>query len=191
MSTDEALPFSSEEVQWQAYIETRVNSAVAQALAQVASTSPAPTRIKPVQPATFHGKPNENVRQWIFAVELWFSAGNVINDADRIILAVSLLRDAALVWWRSIYELAEKPATWEEFKYAAVNAFEPVNPAESARDRLASLRQSGSVRTYAYLFRSIAMSIPGITDDEKKDRFIRGLKVCHHERGETEMPGDF
>ena len=173
----------------QAYIKAQVDAAIAQALPQVVHTGP--SRIKPVKPETFHGKPNENVRQWIFSVELWFTSGGVTTHIERITLAVSLLRDAALVWWRSIHDLAEAPTTWEEFTSATINAFEPVNPAESARDRLATLRQSGSVRTYAYIFRSTAMSIPGITDDEKKDRFVRGLKFNTKKEVKLRCPETF
>ena len=68
--------------QLQAYIEAQVNSAVAQAVAQVMSAAPiGAARIKPVKPESFHGKPSENVRQWIFSVELWFSAGKVTNTS--------------------------------------------------------------------------------------------------------------
>ncbi len=159
-----------------------MQAAVAVALAQIPAPAaavpvPAPARIKPVKPEAFSGKANENVRQWIFSVELWFVAGGVLTDPEKIVLGVGLLRDTALVWWRSIHDLPDVPTTWEEFKAATIHAFEPINPAESARDRLATLRQTGSVRTYASIFRSVAMSIPGVTDDEKKDRFIRGLKI--------------
>ena len=167
----------------QAQVQAQVQAALAVAMAQVPApapaptAAPAPTRIKPAKPEAFLGKANENVRQWIFSVELWFSAGGVLTDHERIVLAVGLLRDSALVWWRSVHDLPDVPTTWEEFKAATIHAFEPINPAESARDRLATLRQTSSVRTYASIFRFLAMSIPGITDDEKKDRFIRGLKL--------------
>lgn len=170
----------------QAYIKAQVDAAVSAAVAQSPSI-----RIKPVKPETLFGKPNENVRQWIFSVNLWLTAGHVTSDIERITLAVSLLRDAALVWWRSIHDLAEVPTTWEEFQSAIITAFEPINPAESARDRLATLHQSGSVRTYAFLFRSISMSIPGITDDEKKDRFIRGLKPLTMKEVKLRCPETF
>lgn len=137
---------------------------------------PNPVLVKPVKPNTFSGKADANVREWIFSVELWFGAGHVTTDIERISLAVGLLRDDALVWWRSVHDLPETPATWIAFRTAIIATFEPVNPAESARDRLAELMQTGSVRTYASIFRSTVMSIPGITDDEKKDRFLRGLK---------------
>jgi hypothetical protein len=114
----------------EAYIKAQVEAAVAQALA--AAPPPTSSRIKPVKPEAFYGKPNENVRQWIFSIELWFTAGHVTVDIERITLAVGLLRDAALVWWRSIHDLTEVPTTWAEFKSATITAFEAVNPAESA-----------------------------------------------------------
>lgn len=181
-----ATNFNTEE--FEAYVKAQVAAALA---TELAARPSAPVRIKPVKPDAFYGKANENVRQWIFAVELWFTAGHVTSDPDRIIFAVSLLRDTALVWWRSIHELPDVPTTWSEYKAAIIVAFEPVNPAESARDRLATLRQTGSVRTYASFFRSIAMSIPNITDDEKKDRFIRGLKSKTMQEVKLRCPESF
>ena len=96
---------TDEEVQ--AYIKAQVDATVAHVLAQ--AIPPPSSRIKPVKPEALFGKPNENVRQWIFSVELWFTAGHVTSDIERVTLAVSLLRDAALVWWRSIHDLAEAP----------------------------------------------------------------------------------
>ena len=66
---------TTEEVQ--AYIKAQVDAAVAHALSQVVSPT---TNIKPVKPEALFGKPNENVRQWIFSVELWFTAGHVCNE---------------------------------------------------------------------------------------------------------------
>ncbi len=51
-----------------------------------------------------------------------------------------------------------------------------MNPTETARDRLARLRQTGPVRSYASAFRTVTLLIHTITNDEKKDRFICGLK---------------
>lgn len=149
--------------------------AAAAAAAAAPVIAPAP-RLKPAKPEAFYGKPNEDVGLWIFQTNLWFTGAGNLTDIEKITLASGLLRGAALIWWRSVYDQPPMPATWEAFKTAITHAFQPINPAETARDRLANLHQTGPVSTYAATFRSIALQIPGITDDEKRDRFIRGLK---------------
>ena len=52
-------------------------------------------------------------------------------------------------------------------------------------DKLADLKQTKSVREYTTKFRSVVLEIPRITEDEKLDRFIRGLQ--DKERIEVEM----
>jgi hypothetical protein len=33
------------------------------------------------------------------------------------------------------------------------------------------------MRSYATAFKTVALEFPGVTDDEKRDRFVRGLKA--------------
>ena len=65
---------------------------------------------------------------------------------------------------------------WHAFKYALQDQFKPVNSVKTARDKLVKLQQRKSVQEYAAQFRSLVLEIPGISEDEKLDRFIRGLK---------------
>ncbi|KAL1914576.1 uncharacterized protein VTP21DRAFT_8201 [Calcarisporiella thermophila] len=55
--------------------------------------------------------------------------------------------------------------------------FQPINSVKRVRDKLADLRQRRSVQEYAVTFRSLAMQIPGITEEELIDKFIRGLEL--------------
>ena len=135
-----------------------------------------PSKLKPSKPEAFSGAPREPVDLWLFQIDQWLTAGGVTADHERIVLATGLLRNSALLWWRSIYGRPDTPITWQAFMESITAAFQPINPTESARDRLANLRQTGPVRTYASIFRAIILDIPTITEDEKKDRFIRGLK---------------
>lgn len=154
-----------------AAMEDMVNATLA------AASAPRPNRLlKPSKPEAFSGAPREPVDLWLFQIEQWLIAGGVNTEHERITLATGLLRHSALLWWRSIYGRPDTPVTWAAFKESITAAFQPINPMESARDRLANLRQTGPVRTYASIFRAIILEIPSITDDEKKDRFIRGLK---------------
>jgi hypothetical protein len=54
--------------------------------------------------------------------------------------------------------------------------FQAVNASRHARDKLANLKQDGSVRVYAKKMQELAMQVPGIQDDDLLDRFTRGLK---------------
>ena len=152
-------------------VENMVHAALA------AANEARPNRsLKPSKPEAFSGAPREPIDLWLFQTEQWLVAGGVTTDHEKITLASGLLRNSALLWWRSIYGRPDTPVTWAAFKESITSAFQPINPMESARDRLANLRQTGPVRTYASIFRAIILEIPTITDDEKKDRFIRGLK---------------
>ena len=44
------------------------------------------------------------------------------------------------------------------------------------RDRLRRLKQTGSVSEYLSEFRKIIITLPGVTEGEKLDKFIRDLK---------------
>ena len=93
----------------------------------------------------------------------------------------TLLRDNAMVWWRSHVEAADQGhvpriVNWVDFYNAISYEFQPINTRKIARDRLAELRQRNSVQQYAHEFRTITADIPGISEDEKIDRFVRGLK---------------
>ena len=174
--------------QFMAYVQQEIDNRVA--AIRAAQTSPP----KPPKPETFSAStPAADVELWIFQTERFFDAIGLVADAQKIELASTYLRGPALTWWRSIYEgdPAGRPATWPDFKEKLRAAFKPVNTAETARDRLATLKQMGPVRSYATLFRNTALEIPGITDDEKKDRFIRGLKFRTQEDVRMRAPDSF
>jgi hypothetical protein len=54
--------------------------------------------------------------------------------------------------------------------------FVPQDSLRRARDRLRKLYQKRSVASYISEFRNIALTIPGITEEEQFDRFCEGLK---------------
>ncbi len=47
--------------------------------------------------------------------------------------------------------------------------------ARRARDKLRKLRQTGSVSHYLSEFRNVVLTIPGMNEDEKFEKFIQGL----------------
>ncbi|PRW56319.1 putative retrotransposon protein [Chlorella sorokiniana] len=99
---------------------------------------------------------------------------------------------APLDWWRSLEDSVDlRPSTWENFKIELENTFQTINPVETARNKLALLEQVTTVRQYATQFRSTALLIPGITDEEKMDRFIRGLKLEVQKETRFKTPKSF
>lgn len=141
---------------------------------------------KPSKPTPYDGRSDPEL--WLFSLRLYYAAADITSDVPKIAFADALLRGDALIWRRSLDYVVE---TWDEWKALLVTAFQPINPVEGARDRLASLRQTGSVRAYASVFRNVALQIPKITDDEKKDRFVRGLKPKIYHEIKIKDPRDF
>jgi hypothetical protein len=151
-----------------------------QAVASPAPRSPSP--LKPAKPETFDGgKTNSRVDSWLFQLNEYFSACGVHNDMERVAYAGSMLRGAACTWWRQRRTQAAAGTmaditTWHQFYTELRNQFTLINAVKVARDELAALKQTGAVQGYALKFRDITLQIPDITEQEKLDRFTRGLK---------------
>lgn len=138
----------------------------------------------------FTGKLGESPHQWIFTLEAAFNACHT-PDGDRLNIAITCLRDTAQIWWRNRMMESDPPDNWLRFSMELIQAFQVVNSVKDARDKLARLRQTKSVRNYATTFKALALEIPGITDDEKRDRFIRGLKTNTQKEVELRDPPTF
>lgn len=160
---------SPNEAQIQAYINAQVSARVDAAIAEITANMNS-GGAKPSKPETYDGRRDPEI--WLYGVELYYAASSIVSEYTKIAFADALLRGDALIWRRT----TDSPATWEEWKALLISAFQPVNPTETARDLLARLRQTTSVSVFAAIFRATILRIPHITDDEKKDRFIRGLK---------------
>lgn len=168
-----AAEVAAQEAALQAYINDQVNERVATLGTHlIAQLQARPSgSAKPSKPNSYDGHADPEL--WLYSLRLYYAAADITSDVHKIAFADALLRGDALIWRRSLDYVVE---AWDEWKALLVTAFQPVNPVEGARDRLAGLRQTGSVRAYASIFRSVTLQIPKITDDEKKDPFIRGLK---------------
>src|SRR3954471_14198040 len=111
-----------------------------------------------------------------------------------VYLATNLLRGDAATWWRHHYEryIGDKATvpTWNEFEKLITRKFKPVNATKIARDQLANLRQTGSVKAYNARFTSIILEIPTIDEEEQLDRYTRGLKEKVRIEVELREPND-
>lgn len=122
-----------------------------------------------------------DVESWLYVAEKAFIANNVARDADRISHATALLEKHALAWWRYQEEQVRiggpaLPNTWAAFVAALTKRFKPLNDARIARDRLLTLAQTGSVSQYAALMQQLLIKCPDVSLEERRHRFINGLK---------------
>jgi hypothetical protein len=130
-------------------------------------------------PDVFAGKPGEDPATWVFSCEQYFKL-KPTDDTRRVDIAVSLLRESALLWWRMRCQDGEEgrraAMTWSEFGAALQQQFTPVNQAATARARLRTLTQRTSVAEYAVELRELLLRLPRMPEDEKIDKFVSGLQ---------------
>lgn len=135
---------------------------------------------KPTKPDFFQGKRGESTDAWLFQVQQYFELC-AIDSRMQVPFAASLLRDNAAIWWRnhvlqSNLGMEERIKAWTTFSKALQDQFRPINAIKIARDKLASLHQITSVHEYSFQFRTLVLEIPSMSEEEKIDRFVRGLK---------------
>ena len=166
-------------------------------LAAVSGTNPRPLPLKASKPETFSGSSTQtDVGSWLFQLRqyLLLSHKALADQAEGIVYAASFFRGHAALWWRSQVEANGKVCpylTWESFAEAVKLQFRPVNAVKAARDCLASLTQQRSVQDYVSQFRILCLQIPDISEGEKMDRFVRGLKPQIQREVEMKEPQTF
>lgn len=176
---------------WYAQAEKAINDVRAenqvlrQQLQQVQSSagdSSGGSAPKPNKPEIFTAKKKQRVDLWVFNMTQYFAA-TAVAEHRKVPFAASFLQGAALTWWQAHITLAATPnsgvtliTTWLEFSERIIAQFKPINSEKVARDALYSLKQTKSVIGYIFQFNLLCLDIPQITDSEKLDKFIRGLK---------------
>jgi len=136
---------------------------------------------RPRAPSPFGGGPKEltTVRAWLFNTASYLDSCTFPTEASRMSIIPTLLCGDASVWWMylSLGETSERiPETWVEFSAALLHQFEPVNARENARGLFLVLRQTASVQDYIAEWRSLAMQLTDISEEDKRFRFIYGLQ---------------
>ncbi|KAJ9516250.1 hypothetical protein QJQ45_001134 [Haematococcus lacustris] len=126
----------------------------------------------PPGPDDDEGCRTTDVAAWLFAVDLFFTISE-LTDAQRIVYVATLLSGHALLWYRSS---VSSFTSWTCFVAAFERQFAPVNRLRHARDRLAALTQTSSVRRYLGEFTALCLEVTDLSPAEQLDRFIRGLK---------------
>lgn len=137
-------------------------------------------KLRPQKPSTFNG--TGDVDGWLFQLKLYYKVCGEEDGQKLVDFSVSLLRGNAVLWWQRLLEdtTAQSINNMDEFSKAIKQQFDPINPARTARDQLAALvqRNNMSVQDYVGEIRRVCLRIPKITDDEVKDRFMRGLRLA-------------
>ena len=142
--------------------------------------SPKVTRVKKLVTnlSIFSGKVNENVSEWIYMADCAFEY-NRLNEKEMFNIAIFYLKDSAHLAYRSYkercIEMRVEPS-WNNLKAEFMRLFGPVDHLDHLRIKLDNLKQTGSLDDYIANFRVITTQISrGMSDDEKRHRFIEGL----------------
>lgn len=140
------------------------------------------TSIKPNKPRPFFGKRDEfEVRTWIYQVKQYLALVEVghptgLTQETKISFASTFFAGTAAAWWYTLVNSNSIPTTWEAFEKAIIEEFIPFDSVQRSRDKLRRLVQRTSVTNYLSEFRNIVLTIPGMSEGEKVDRFSQGLK---------------
>jgi hypothetical protein len=159
------------------YIQQQVAAALAQ---QPAAAAPA-LNLKPAKPRIYSADRNDDPDVWLFQFDQYADIVH-LSDTDRVKLAATFLAGPAGVWWRAtVIGLKQLPPpdnmlTWPQFKQRLIHQFKPVDSAKIARDRLAELKQIGSVMKYNNDFNRLMLEAGNVGPVEALDRYTRGLK---------------
>ncbi|KAG0862208.1 hypothetical protein G6F16_012703 [Rhizopus arrhizus] len=138
---------------------------------------------KTAEPSTYNGTRDALfIDSWLRSIER-FSEFNQWENVRTKNYALTLLRGRAEAWYRSLEVANDEPTDWATFKQELIDFFRPENSRRLARDKLQNYVQTGSLVDYINGFMDIIVGIPGISDDESCDRFMRGLQDprtrCH------------
>ena len=132
---------------------------------------------KPKGPEEFDPARKRDVDTWLFQVDVYYHLFPDMTDLAKIINCSTYLRGAAQTWWRHMASSRDlNVLSWEEFKAALRSRWQTVNTVRVARDRIATLRQLGSVQDFTQRFLELKVQIPSMTEEEAADKYVRGLK---------------
>lgn len=182
--------FETQVLQFMAHINQRLEQVeTVQAVHQATPPTVTPVPFQQMTSANFNlgkiaKKPNAYdgerkasvLKSWKLAMETYLHLCGVPSE-QWVLTASTYLSGQASTWFAHWYS-QHSHSNWESLTTALETHFVPSTAKTDALDRLARLRQMGSVESYARLFRTIAEEIPESEskDYELKCVFIRNLK---------------
>ena len=140
--------------------------------------------LKTSPPKEYTPRNNMGPSKWLFQMEMYFEYAS-IPDGEKVKHAMIQLKDAAEAWWRShIIETTDpqgnptpdRLTTWAEFSNRLKQIFTPVPEKKLARNKLYSLRQTGSVQMYTQAFRELTFILDNLSPEESMSLYEGGLQ---------------
>ena len=140
--------------------------------------------LKTSPPKEYTPRNNMGPSKWLFQMEMYFEYAS-IPEGEKVKHAMIQLKDAAEAWWRShIIETTDpqgnptpdRLTTWAEFSNRLKQIFTPVPEKKLARNKLYSLRQTGSVQMYTQAFRELTFILDNLSPEESMSLYERGLQ---------------
>jgi len=119
-----------------------------------------------------------NVDSWLFEMVSYLDVCYV-PEPQRLNVASSYLKDAALQWWIGQNRLPahERPTTWLAFTAALRERFQPLAASRTARAQLRVLRQGKmNVAEYSNKFYTLVNLITDMGEADQIETFISGLR---------------
>lgn len=97
------------------------------------------------------------------------------DEQRTYLFSISFITGRALQWHRQLKKSEDPPTEWQVFKNLISNKFRPDNADLLARDRLVATKQTTTIESYVESFTDVCILLENLTEDEKCDRFMRGL----------------
>lgn len=114
------------------------------------------------------------IDDWITAIENQ-EEFHEWNSEITYKFAVNYLTGRAAQWIKRLKDQGEAPVNWDIFKDIFIKKYRPDNADLLARDLLASCVQKTNIEAFVEEFQDVIHMLPNLTEDEKCDRFMRGL----------------
>ena len=144
----------------------------------IEDTEHASTGTRPRQPDKYHGQRDFLLLgNWIFSVDQYFILTDMPAPKQAPYVSM-LLRDEALLWYRSSYETWDPatPLIWSILRASMREYFAPPNEDHHLQDEWANLKQYETVFKYISILTTLTMRIPGLSQTQILDKFIHKLK---------------
>ena len=144
-------------------------------------SSAVPAKCSANAPDKFKEGGKTSIFDWLEAMEIYLQAGGA-NPQRRVEIAATYLEPKVLKQWllaaRGLEARGESVADWDKFRAAMIRAFGNVNLEQSARAKLRTLTQTGTVEEFANEFQNLCAQITEmpLSEGDKIERFTQGLR---------------
>ena len=123
---------------------------------------------------TFHGRPDNNIVEWLYAAKRFLDIGNY-TDIEKVAVASNYLRDIAAQDYM-LHEQTWGKDTWSSFTEYMRKKYTPANHKQIIRMKIKNLKQLTSVKDYYVDFRKLAIQAHGMNEEERMSWFVENLK---------------